>query len=157
MKLELFVALAATLLQPAATHGQSPLESELKAQTWLEKYGRQIDQPFSGPLSFSHLPYKRCLEEEDTYFDIAILGMPFDTGVTYRNGWASVLVRYSRDIGLNTAPGHALAHTRSGQVVGDRAVPEGTPWLGVIIHTLWGTRLLTVVMCGFLTTVKETL
>ncbi|KAF8899129.1 arginase family-domain-containing protein [Infundibulicybe gibba] len=57
-----------------------------KPATWLEKYGPQIDQPFSGPLSFSHLPYHRCLEDEDINFDIAILGMPFDTGVTYRNG-----------------------------------------------------------------------
>ncbi|KAJ3750857.1 Arginase/deacetylase [Lentinula detonsa] len=54
--------------------------------TWLEKYGSQIDQPFSGPLSFSHIPYTRCLENEETKFDIAILGMPFDTAVTYRPG-----------------------------------------------------------------------
>lgn len=54
--------------------------------TWLEKYGKQIDQPFSGPLAFSHLPYTRCLEDEEAQFDIAILGMPFDTGVSYRNG-----------------------------------------------------------------------
>ncbi|KIK70590.1 hypothetical protein GYMLUDRAFT_209871 [Collybiopsis luxurians FD-317 M1] len=52
--------------------------------TWLEKYGPQIDQPFSGPLSFSHLPYIKCLEEDDARFDIGILGMPFDTAVTYR-------------------------------------------------------------------------
>ncbi|KIY50652.1 Arginase/deacetylase [Fistulina hepatica ATCC 64428] len=54
--------------------------------TWLEKYGDQYDQPFSGPLSFSHLPYTRCLEQDDYDFDIAILGMPFDTAVTYRTG-----------------------------------------------------------------------
>ncbi|KAI0073721.1 Arginase/deacetylase [Panus rudis PR-1116 ss-1] len=54
--------------------------------TWLEKYGPQIDQPFSGPLSFSHLPYTLCLQNESASFDIAILGMPFDTGVTYRPG-----------------------------------------------------------------------
>ncbi|KAI0651974.1 Arginase/deacetylase [Trametes meyenii] len=54
--------------------------------TWAEKYGKQIDQPFSGPLSFSHLPYSRCLEDETTDFDIAVLGMPFDTAVTYRPG-----------------------------------------------------------------------
>lgn len=57
-----------------------------KDQTWLEKYGPQIDQPFSGPLAFSHLPYHRCLEDESIGFDIAVLGMPFDTGVTYRSG-----------------------------------------------------------------------
>ncbi|RDX51001.1 Arginase/deacetylase [Lentinus brumalis] len=55
-------------------------------QTWLEKYGPQIDQSFSGPLSFAHLPYSRCLEDESAEFDIALLGMPFDTAVTYRPG-----------------------------------------------------------------------
>ncbi|KAG7452212.1 arginase deacetylase [Guyanagaster necrorhizus] len=52
----------------------------------MEKYGKPIDQPFSGPLSFSRLPYTHCLEDEDATFDIAILGMPFDTGVSYRPG-----------------------------------------------------------------------
>jgi agmatinase len=61
-------------------------ETAPKEPTWLEKYGPQIDQTFSGPLSFSHLPYHRCLENEDVPFDIALLGMPFDTGVTYRSG-----------------------------------------------------------------------
>lgn len=57
-----------------------------RPETWLSKYGPQIDQPFSGPLSFSHLPYSRCLEDESAQFDIALLGMPFDTGTSYRPG-----------------------------------------------------------------------
>ncbi|KAJ7292729.1 hypothetical protein C8J57DRAFT_1428789 [Mycena rebaudengoi] len=64
---------------------QFPMEDGL-SQTWLEKYGSQIDQPFSGPLAFSHLPYTRCLEDEAERFDIAILGIPFDTTVSYRPG-----------------------------------------------------------------------
>ena len=56
------------------------------ADAWLKKYGPQIDQPFSGPLSFSHLPYTRCLENTSATFDIAVLGMPFDTAVSYRPG-----------------------------------------------------------------------
>lgn len=79
-------------------HGQEPLgnsdpssffktrQGDPATQTWLEKYGKQIDQTFSGPLSFSHLPYTRCLEDATTAFDIALLGMPFDTAVTYRPG-----------------------------------------------------------------------
>ncbi|CAE6433229.1 unnamed protein product [Rhizoctonia solani] len=57
-------------------------------QTWAEKYGPQEDMPFSGPLSFAHLPYTKCLEEtSDSHaFDIAILGIPFDSAVTYRPG-----------------------------------------------------------------------
>jgi agmatinase len=56
-------------------------------RTWSEKYGAQSDLAFTGPLSFSHLPYARCLEEDTSpAFDIALLGMPFDTAVTYRPG-----------------------------------------------------------------------
>ncbi|KAJ7157163.1 arginase deacetylase [Mycena filopes] len=87
-----FLALAQLVLGHSAhqTGGhptQFPLtEVDAAPQTWLEKYGKQIDQPFSGPLAFSHLPYTRCLENEDELFDIAILGIPFDTGVSYRPG-----------------------------------------------------------------------
>lgn len=75
-----------------ANHDQAPLTGTHSTYTrgggneWSEKYGPQIDQPFSGPLSFSHLPYARCLEDASAQFDIAVLGMPFDTGVSYRPG-----------------------------------------------------------------------
>ncbi|CAE6363124.1 unnamed protein product [Rhizoctonia solani] len=57
-------------------------------QTWAEKYGPQEDMPFSGPLSFAHLPYSKCLEATNSSqpFDIAVLGVPFDSAVTYRPG-----------------------------------------------------------------------
>lgn len=81
-------------LEPQVVLGQNsivdgpifPDAEAIKEPTWLEKYGPQIDQPFSGPLSFSHLPYYRCLEKEDVLFDIAIIGMPLDTTVSYRTG-----------------------------------------------------------------------
>lgn len=70
----------------AVTHArQKPLDPG-KQELWTQKYGAQGDLGFSGPLSFSHLPYTRCLEQPSTVFDIAILGMPFDTGVSYRPG-----------------------------------------------------------------------
>lgn len=59
---------------------------QFTSEEWAKKYGKQFDQTFSGPLSFSHLTYERCLEDRTTPFDIAILGMPFDTAVTYRPG-----------------------------------------------------------------------
>ncbi|KAI0275301.1 Arginase/deacetylase [Gloeopeniophorella convolvens] len=61
-------------------------ESAQKSKTWLEKYGAQSDLGYTGPLSFSHLPYTRCLEDASVAFDVAVLGMPFDTAVTYRPG-----------------------------------------------------------------------
>lgn len=86
--LALLTALALTGLAFAhESRNQEPLFHVGPQQTtWLQKYGAQIDQPFTGPLSFSHIPYTRCLENETATFDIAILGMPFDTGVSYRPG-----------------------------------------------------------------------
>ncbi len=83
MALILVIILAASVSAhqiPLADHNAD------KVLSWMEKYGKPIDQPFSGPLSFSRLPYTLCLEDEDVTFDIAILGMPFDTGVSYRPG-----------------------------------------------------------------------
>jgi len=53
---------------------------------WQKAYGNEeFDSPFAGPLSFAHLPYDDCLTTH-TPFDIAIVGFPFDTAVTYRPG-----------------------------------------------------------------------
>ena len=37
---------------------------------------------FTGPTTFARLPHVRTLEE----VDVAVVGVPFDTGVTYRVG-----------------------------------------------------------------------
>ena len=78
--------LAATVL----AHGDDQVEfnvpSDTKSETWLSKYGKPVDNPFSGFLSFSHIPHTVCLEDENTRFDIAIFGFPFDTTVSYRPG-----------------------------------------------------------------------
>ncbi|KAI9454139.1 arginase family-domain-containing protein [Lactarius psammicola] len=68
----------------ASAHTQSVLSDSSKS--WSEKYGSQGDLAFTGPLAFSHLPYFRCLEDVSPVFDVAVLGMPFDTTVTYRPG-----------------------------------------------------------------------
>ncbi|KAE8379832.1 hypothetical protein BDV26DRAFT_303392 [Aspergillus bertholletiae] len=44
---------------------------------------------FSGLTTFAHLPYVNCLVDDQAHstpYDIAILGAPFDTGVTARPG-----------------------------------------------------------------------
>lgn len=41
---------------------------------------------FSGISTFAHLPHVKCLTNLDEKFDIAIIGAPFDTAVTYRPG-----------------------------------------------------------------------
>lgn len=55
-------------------------------QSWLAKYGKQADLGYTGPLAFSHLEYARCLEDQSVDYDVAILGMPFDTATSFRPG-----------------------------------------------------------------------
>ncbi|KAL1747660.1 hypothetical protein HDZ31DRAFT_80234 [Schizophyllum fasciatum] len=59
---------------------------DVSKEPWTSKYGSQEDLGYSGPLSFSHMPYSRCLDDASARFDIAILGFPFDTTVSYRPG-----------------------------------------------------------------------
>ncbi|WPG99656.1 Hypothetical protein R9X50_00247500 [Acrodontium crateriforme] len=44
------------------------------------------DWGFSGISTFAHLPHQRCLQHPETEYDIAIVGVPFDTAVSYRPG-----------------------------------------------------------------------
>ncbi|KAJ7180685.1 arginase family-domain-containing protein [Mycena filopes] len=72
-----------------ALYRQQPMGMEIvdvENEPWTSKFGPQIDLGYSGPLSFSHLPYTRCLDDGAARFDIAILGMPFDTTTSYRPG-----------------------------------------------------------------------
>jgi len=80
MKFGIVVAVALPFVLGVSKHGGDEFT------TWTEKYGSQYDMLFSGPLSFSHLPYSKCLEQEESVFDVAILGIPFDTSVSYRPG-----------------------------------------------------------------------
>ncbi|KAI9737055.1 MAG: Guanidinobutyrase [Cirrosporium novae-zelandiae] len=41
---------------------------------------------FSGISTFAHLEHIKCLTNTDTPFDIALIGAPFDTAVSYRPG-----------------------------------------------------------------------
>ncbi|KAL6706523.1 hypothetical protein ACN47E_005462 [Coniothyrium glycines] len=69
-----------------ATHhveDQQPL-----SQDHLDELERKwgTDWGFSGISTFAHLPHTRCLTHPNTAYDIAILGAPFDTAVSYRPG-----------------------------------------------------------------------
>ncbi|KAI8364188.1 hypothetical protein BD560DRAFT_173082 [Blakeslea trispora] len=42
---------------------------------------------FSGISTYAHLPYLKCWDEQvDEDYDIAIVGAPYDIGVTFRTG-----------------------------------------------------------------------
>lgn len=44
------------------------------------------DWPFSGISTFAHLDTEKCLLDPAVEFDIAVVGVPFDTAVSYRPG-----------------------------------------------------------------------
>lgn len=63
--------------------------TDLSKPTTEEKYSASSqDLSFSGIVTFAHLPHQRCLDLEGTQGsgDIIVLGMPFDTAVSYRSG-----------------------------------------------------------------------
>jgi agmatinase len=75
---------------------------------------------FTGPSTFARLPYVRTLEE----VDVAIVGVPFDTGVTYRVGGrfgpnairaASVMLR-PYNANLDVAPFEILSCVDYGDI-----------------------------------------
>jgi hypothetical protein len=71
--------LASFVLVPSAL-------ARLDTDPWLSEFGGTPDLSFSGITTFAHLPHSRCLDRPDTPFDVAILGVPFDTAVSYRPG-----------------------------------------------------------------------
>ncbi|GAA5842205.1 hypothetical protein JCM9279_002818 [Rhodotorula babjevae] len=76
------LALTASLAVVTSAHPPDGAATEL----WDAKYGSAMDLSFSGVVTFAHLPHSRCLDPASSPFDIAVLGMPFDTSVSYRPG-----------------------------------------------------------------------
>jgi len=95
----LLVAISLCLLSFAAQKpfwiredaSQSPWDD----QSVIDPNFDEILAAFAGITTFAHLPLVNCLhpvhaEESREKFDIAIVGAPFDTSVTYRPGCVPV-------------------------------------------------------------------
>ncbi|CAK7220244.1 hypothetical protein SBRCBS47491_004122 [Sporothrix bragantina] len=64
-------------------HDDTPFTPE-HLEELQRKWG--AEWPFNGIGSFGHLPYVSCLTKPSELYDIAIIGAPFDTAVSYRPG-----------------------------------------------------------------------
>lgn len=70
--------------------GQIPVSgpSEIQVNLGRPILEKDVYVPsFAGISTFAHLPYLKCFEEgiiED--YDIAVIGAPYDIGVTFRTG-----------------------------------------------------------------------
>jgi agmatinase len=72
-----------SLIQSHTPPSDSPPTPEI-LQELKAKWG--TDYVFSGISTFAHLPHKKCLLDPSINYDIAIIGAPFDTAVSYRPG-----------------------------------------------------------------------
>ncbi|WVQ80704.1 agmatinase [Cryptococcus sp. DSM 104549] len=78
-------ALLLTAASGALAHGSHSHDSG-RIDPWNEEYANTPDLSFSGVATFAHLPHQKCLDAPDTAFDIALLGVPFDSAVSFRPG-----------------------------------------------------------------------
>ncbi|EMR67311.1 hypothetical protein MGN70_011547 [Eutypa lata] len=81
-----FLALSSTsaLVQACADHNTPREWSQEDLDLLEQKWG--VDWGFTGISTFAHLKHVRCLTTPSELFDIAIIGAPFDTAVSYRPG-----------------------------------------------------------------------
>lgn len=88
MKLSTLVAIAASLVSYANGFEIKDFfengAQEQKQPSLEELWG--ADLQISGIHTFAHLPFEKCLVEPGLDYDIAILGVPFDTATSYRPG-----------------------------------------------------------------------
>lgn len=61
------------------------LEGSTPCNRGLTREAR-LQWPYAGIGSFAHLKHTKCLTTPSELFDIAIVGAPFDTAVSYRPG-----------------------------------------------------------------------
>ncbi|KAE8454137.1 hypothetical protein EG329_005061 [Mollisiaceae sp. DMI_Dod_QoI] len=98
MKLERFLLVAAGFGGVVGVHGHEhghhhdEKEIPLHEQEYIQDSPEELERKwafewgYSGVNSFAHLEHVKCLTKPDTLFDIGILGVPFDTAVSYRPG-----------------------------------------------------------------------
>ncbi|KAL1878837.1 hypothetical protein Plec18167_004132 [Paecilomyces lecythidis] len=82
-----FLALAGPVVSHAHHDNDETVPEDRRAEL-LQKW--EQEWPFSGVASFAHMKPVKCLIEPDERYDIAIIGAPFDTAVSYRPGMESI-------------------------------------------------------------------
>ncbi|KAI2612513.1 Arginase/deacetylase [Hypoxylon fragiforme] len=81
----LALSYGSAVVRACAGHGDQVREWSQEELDELEmKWGAEWG--FSGINVFAHLEYHKCLTNPTELFDIAIIGAPFDTAVSYRPG-----------------------------------------------------------------------
>ncbi|KAI1392691.1 arginase [Hypoxylon trugodes] len=85
----LFFVFGVTYIEAAWQFPQKPISIGQKPMFGIDDVDIVTGSQFNGLVTYANLPYLNCLsdsEAEGKKYDIAILGAPFDTGVTARPG-----------------------------------------------------------------------
>ncbi|CAN3369781.1 guanidinobutyrase [Diutina catenulata] len=77
--------LLALALAVVSAADQIPLEFNSSGTTPLEDRWGSL-WPFQGINTFAHLEHTQCLVNPHEQYDVAVIGVPFDTAVSYRSG-----------------------------------------------------------------------
>lgn len=92
MKVSLLLSVVAALVELSAAydyhsqfHNQKPVFKSQGEPTLEETWGQDWLFDNSG-ASFAHLPNTKCLIDTEAEYDIGLIGVPFDTAVSYRPG-----------------------------------------------------------------------
>lgn len=86
-KILFILATSSFVLAHSHAGDQAPFdEAQHVNDPWLSQFGKTADLSFSGVNSYAHLPHKKCLDDPSIPYDIALLGIPFDSAVSYRPG-----------------------------------------------------------------------
>jgi hypothetical protein len=72
----------------------SSLPVAISADPWADTYGGFPDPAFAGVATFAHLDHQRCLDNPDLALDLAIIGIPYDSAVTFRPGECPVICKF---------------------------------------------------------------
>ncbi|KAI1393835.1 Arginase/deacetylase [Hypoxylon trugodes] len=80
----LALSYGSALIQACGSHGQFRKWTQEELDELERKWGQEWG--FSGISAFAHLEYHKCLTTPNELYDIAIIGAPFDTAVSYRPG-----------------------------------------------------------------------
>lgn len=132
------------LLPLISAHAEQAVLNSADSDPWAAKYGHMGDLSFTGVTSFAHLPHERCLNKPELGLDVALIGMPFDSAVSFRPGehiflglgmkaYPSVTrckvwpIWYPKRYAFSLPYLTMYTHTMSFQARGDRLKSEDTP------------------------------
>lgn len=76
-----------SIFRPNELSSQNHIQEPVLRPPTYRSYGAEAEYTFQGLLTFAHLEYNECTSHKsNNTFDIAIVGHPFDLGVSYRPG-----------------------------------------------------------------------